>query len=172
MSSTDRSPAAERTSRISLSAVGASRWAVGSSSTSTGASASSARASDEPLPLPAGQLAALLAHERVQSLREVATQCHSRARRSASSTSASLASGRASRTFSRMVAENRCDVLAGDGDHAADVFLAVVAQVSPAERDAPALGVEEAEQQVDHRRLAGAARPQRARHVARARGAG
>ena len=53
-----------------------------------------------------------------------------------------------------MLVENRCDVLAGDGDRAADVLLAVVAQVAAPERDAPALGVEEAEQQVHDRRLA------------------
>ena len=49
-------------------------------------------------------------------------------------------------------------VLAGDGDHAAHVLLAVVAQVLAGERHAPALRVEEAQQQADDRRLAGAAR--------------
>ncbi len=45
-------------------------------------------------------------------------------------------------------------VLAGDGDRAADVLLAVVTKVFLAERDAPMLGVEEAKQQVHDRGLA------------------
>src|SRR5262249_27592232 len=49
-------------------------------------------------------------------------------------------------------------VLAGDGDRAPHVLLPVLAQVAARERDAAGLGVEEADEQVDDRRLAGAAR--------------
>ena len=51
-------------------------------------------------------------------------------------------------------------VLAGDGDRPAEVVLPVVAQVSLAERDAPPLGVEEAEEQIHHGRLARSTGPQ------------
>ena len=57
-----------------------------------------------------------------------------------------------------MLAENRCDSWPGDGDRTPDVRLAVVAQVAAGERDPPALGVAEAEQELDDRGLAGAAR--------------
>ena len=49
-------------------------------------------------------------------------------------------------------------VLAGDRDRPPDVVLAVVAQVAPGQRHPAELGVEEAQQQVDDGRLAGAAR--------------
>ena len=58
-------------------------------------------------------------------------------------------------------------VLAGDGDRAAHVLLAVLAQVAAGERDAALLGVEEAQEQVRDRRLAGAARPEQGDAAAR-----
>ena len=50
-------------------------------------------------------------------------------------------------------------VLSRDGDRAANVLLSILAHVATAERDAAGLGVEEADEQVRDRRLAGAARP-------------
>ena len=50
-------------------------------------------------------------------------------------------------------------LLAGERERAADVFLAQLAEVAAGERDAAALRVEEAQQQVRDGRLAGAARP-------------
>ena len=50
-------------------------------------------------------------------------------------------------------------VLVGDGDGAPHVSLAELAQVAAAEHHAPLLGVEEAEHEVDDRRLAGSALP-------------
>jgi hypothetical protein len=49
-------------------------------------------------------------------------------------------------------------ILACDGDHAAHVLLAVAAQILAGEGHAPALRIDEAEEQADDRRLAGSAR--------------
>ena len=88
----------------------------------------------------------------------VAIQSASPARRSARAISASVADGRARRTFSRMLDAKRWRVLAAHGDVAADVGLREVADVGARERDPPALGVHEAQQEVHDRRLAGARR--------------
>ncbi len=50
-------------------------------------------------------------------------------------------------------------VLARDGDRPSDVFLAILAEVEARERHASVLGIEEAQEEVDDRRLARAARP-------------
>ena len=64
-------------------------------------------------------------------------------------------------------------VLPGDGEHAANVLLPVVAQVHAVEHDPPRLGIEEAQQQIDDCRLAGSARADQgnapARHQLQAR---
>ena len=101
-----------------------------------------------------------------------ATQSPRRARRSASSSSASEASGRASRRFSRIVELKTVRFLAGEGERAADVLLAVLAHVATRDRDAPLVGVEEAEEQVRDRRLSRSARPDERDAPARARAGG
>ena len=58
-------------------------------------------------------------------------------------------------------------VLAGDGDRPADVLLAVAAQILSGEGDAPPLGIDEAQQEPDDRRLPGAASSEQ--HDSRAR---
>ena len=81
-----------------------------------------------------------------------------RARSSASSSSASVAPGaRGEVRADRRVEDVR--VLAGERERAPDVVLPELADVAAAERDAALLGIEEAQQQVRDRRLAGAARP-------------
>ena len=58
-------------------------------------------------------------------------------------------------------------VLAGDRDHAPDVVLAVLANILSGHRHPAALGIEEPQQQVCDRRLAGAARTEQRDPLAR-----
>ncbi len=68
------------------------------------------------------------------------------------------ASGRASRRFARMLVSNRCAFCPATAICGADVSLAVLANVALVDRDATAERIEEAQQEVDDRRLTGAAR--------------
>ena len=128
----------------------------------------------EPLALAAGELAALLADERVEAVGQRARPSRaSRARRSASlELGVGRVRARERAGSSRMLVEKRCASWPATAIARADVVLAVLAQVAAGERDAARLGVEEAQQQVRDRRLAGAARPDERDARARARAAG
>ena len=82
-----------------------------------------------------------------------------RARRSAVSISASPASGRASRTFSRIEVEKRCESWPATATVRRTSSCRQPAQVAAADRHSACLGIEEPQQQVGHGRLARAARP-------------
>ena len=63
-------------------------------------------------------------------------------------------------------------VLAGHGEGATDVLLAVCAKIPTGQGDAACLGIEEAQEQVDDRRLPRAARSDERDPLARARAGG
>ena len=143
---------------MSASAVSGSRCAVGSSRTRSGASARSARASTS---LWRGRLRALGPPRRRECRRpRGASTPTSRGAHDASalSTSASLAAGPSEPDVLPDAGGEEVRVLAGDGDRLPDVLLPVLPQVSTGQRDAPFLGIEKAEEEVDDRRLARAAR--------------
>ena len=156
--STERSPAAAKTSRSSASAVSGSSCAVGSSRISTGASASSARASTIRCRCPPESSRPSSPTRVSQPAGSPDTQSQMRAWRSTASISASPAPGRARPTFSRMLAENRCDSCPATAIARRTSLLAVVAQIAAGERQPAPLGVPEAEQEAHDRRLPGAAR--------------
>ena len=159
ISSTERSPAAAKTSSISSRAVASSRCAVGSSRNQDGGAREQHARHGEALPLPA-RTAARRPRRRRSRGRQVGTsaQSSSPAARSAPRISSSVASGRASRTSRAMLVLKMWASWAGDGDQAPHILLAVGAQVVPAQRHPAGLGIEEAQQEVDDGRLAGAAR--------------
>ena len=134
------SAATAKMSRISSRAVGGSRCAVGSSSTSTGASASSARATARRWRCPPES--SLPPRRRACPSRRAA---HAPSARSALAPRGLLdlgvgASGARGARSRGSLAENRCALLAGDGDRAAHVLLPVLAQVAAVERDPPGSG--------------------------------
>ena len=141
------------------SAVAGSRCAVGSSSTSTGASASRARASDEALALSAREPRSVLADERVEAVGERSDPV---GEPRAPERVLELGVGRGGPGEPEVLADRRVEdvgFLAGQRERAANVLLPVLAHVAAGDRDAPLLGVEEAQEQVRDGRLAGAARP-------------
>src|SRR5215471_5387017 len=113
---------------------------------------------NESLALAARELAAFLADERVEAVRETGDEVPEA---SAAEHVLDLGVARV-RSGETDVLANRgreeMGVLTGDSDRTADVLLSVLAQISAAEHHAPSLGVEEPEKQVRDRRLAGAAR--------------
>ena len=139
--------AAERTSAISSLAVSGSRCAVGSSSTSTGAAASSARASTIRWrwpPRARGPAPRRGCRARLEDPDPVPDP-------SAAQRLLDLGVARVRAGEADVVADARGEqvrLLAGDGDRAADVLLAVLASVLSSDRHPAALRVEEAEQQI------------------------
>ena len=151
ISRTARSPAAAKTSRTSARAAGGSRCAVGSSRTSSSGRASSARATQTRWRWPPDSCRALLADERVPAVGKAFDPVPDPAPRGAR-----LRAPRPSRRAAREqvladAGREQMRVLAGDGDRAADVLLAQVAEIAAADRDAAVLRVEEAEQEVRRR---------------------
>ena len=83
-----------------------------------------------------------------------------------------MASGRASRRFSRIVESKTCASWPASANVAAHVLLAVLTNVAAGDRDAPGLGVEEAQQETRDGALAGTARARQRDATTRARAAG
>ena len=153
--------------RPSRSAVSGSRCAVGSSRTSTGASARSARASTIRWRWPPDS-------SRPSSPTNVSTPSGSPADPVPDPRAAQcvldLPVGRVGPGEAHVVPDRRGEqmrVLAGDGDHAPDVVLAVLASIASGHHHASALRIEEAQQEVRDRRLAGAARAEERDALAR-----
>ena len=159
INSTVRSPAAAITSASSRSAVGGvevRRRLVEHQHRRVG---QKRPGEDDSLALAARELAALLADERVEPVRERPDPVSDlgRVERALELVVARVWPGQAD-----VVANGRREevrVLAGDGDRRAHVLLAVGAQVVSRERHPAMLGIEEAQQQVRDRRLARPARP-------------
>ena len=108
MNRTERSWVACSRSAVSARRVGGSRWAVGSSRSSSAGSARNARASASRCRSPPETAAPWVPTGVSQPRDRDLIHGSSRARATAPSSSSSVASGRASRTLSRMVASNRC----------------------------------------------------------------
>ena len=159
ISSTVRSPDAASTSSISRSAVGSVEMRgrlVQHQHRRVGEQRARER---DPLPLPARELATLLADERVEAVRERAHPVpRSAPRRAPARPRRRSRRAAPRRTLSRMRRREQVRVLAGDGDRAADVLLPVLAQVAAGERHPPASGSRKRSEQVRDRRLARAAR--------------
>ena len=146
-------------SRTSASAVSGSRCAVGSSSRSTGASDRRALRDRQALALAPGELRAFLADQRLEPVRG-ARRPSRRCGRDGGRPRAPRRSRRAGEAEVRP--DRRVEdvgVLAGERERAPQVVLTELAHVATRKSHAAFVGIEEAEQEVRHGRLADAARP-------------
>ena len=149
ISSTVRSPAAAKTSSIERS----SRWRRRGAPSARPAPAPARRRAGRARPrgAGAGRPRARAPSSPTSVSRPSGSGCdpvESRARRSASTSSSSLAAGRASSRFSRMLVENRCASWPATAIARRTSSWRYARRSRPRERDAPRLGVEEAQQQV------------------------
>ena len=113
----------------------------------------------DPLALTPGHLSTLLADERVPAVRQLGDPV---LETGAEKRRLELGVGSLGPREDDVLADGGREemrVLAGYGNCSPDVFLAELAQVASAERYASLLGIEEAKQEVDDRRLAGSTLP-------------